>query len=171
MFAVIKISQKEDEEMKRSFTITSRGFSREVKITTLDAFGGAFTVADEIVMGKAVVAGVDSSISLINISNTELYIRDGHKSHFVVYLKNAIGLNGFQFFDTDMSVFVYHGDKELSRMELVKQGCFLHIARRMTQEHGQERRYGDFKFTRTTIAKKRFELSVGVIVRNSQKCL
>lgn len=124
------------------------GVSREAKIAILDSFAGAFTAADGIVMGKAMVAGVDASIPLTNIPNTDLYVLDGHMSHMPEHIKSAMDLDGIQLLDTALSVFAYLGNEPLSRIEIVEQGCFLYITRRATQESGKEWRYEDFQFHR-----------------------
>ncbi|KHT64448.1 hypothetical protein RJ45_06410 [Photobacterium gaetbulicola] len=74
------------------------GISRDARIATLDAFAGAFWSANDVVMGKAKMHGLEHSMEIITIPGTDIDIRDGYVALYPDNIKRIMQTDGYGIF-------------------------------------------------------------------------
>lgn len=125
---------------------------RDAKIAALDAFVGAFNAANEIVMGKAAIAGVEHAYDKTEVPGTGIFIEQGYINLAPSNVKKAMVTDGYTVFyppnvGYSGSVYVYLGE-EVPQLSLRTKPCYLHFTRSITNgatvgQAGQK--YGDLK--------------------------
>lgn len=105
----------------------------DAKIAALEGFISAFITADDMVVTKATIAGVEDSKEEINIPNTDLYVYQNHMSIEPERLKAAMSIDGFTTKNSDFStlpsLFVFIGDEEKPLREMAKSNCYVQFSR------------------------------------------
>ncbi|WP_428458640.1 type II secretion system protein [Photobacterium makurazakiensis] len=118
----------------------------DARIATLDGFLGAFKAADEIIIGKAMIYGIEAAPYKTLVPSTDVYIEAGHINLHPDNIKNAMDANDFKLFtlnkadsNSDLkSVFIYQADRDLTFEELRTKNCFVHISTSASSQDGDD---------------------------------
>ncbi|WP_428458387.1 prepilin-type N-terminal cleavage/methylation domain-containing protein [Photobacterium makurazakiensis] len=106
----------------------------DARKSALEGFVGAFNGADGVVMGKAMVSGVESTVGKVTIPNTDIVIEDGHIELRSKNIKRAMNTDGYGLYDAfspygDYQVYVKRGEASGDDFSLTAKQCYLIITR------------------------------------------